>query len=373
MLLRRLVARLADLRRVRAVTAALMIALACTDRPQASPSRLNSIAVQDGGDLAFDSLFPPLLEIGLKEAENRPIGDATDAVLGPSGRLYLIDFPMREVKVFGRDGSFIRSLGRQGQGPGEYLAPTSITRSPWGDRLAVTDLSGERVLIADAGIDSFVETRQTVVPLSAMSALHGVADTLFVLGGADNPLMDQPSEAAVVAADGRSVRQFLAEPRRLHRKPVVQNVLRAVGAQTTRFLYLAINLSPVVYRYTYAATVSDSVVLPESWLRPAQLPDEAPPDIGALKRLMKQVPLLTGIRVASDSLIVLSAEAYSPAADEFQTRIALLSWKPLAHLWGATPCTCSLVGVVGDTLFVLQRVSLTSYKLEGRRISVPIR
>ena len=42
------------------------------------------------------------------------------------GKIYVCDAGNRRVQVYGRTGIFIRTLGRQGQGPGEYAFPSSV-------------------------------------------------------------------------------------------------------------------------------------------------------------------------------------------------------------------------------------------------------
>jgi hypothetical protein len=42
------------------------------------------------------------------------------------GNLYIADFGNRRVQMFDKTGAFVRQLGRQGQGPGEYARPSRV-------------------------------------------------------------------------------------------------------------------------------------------------------------------------------------------------------------------------------------------------------
>ena len=57
------------------------------------------------------------------------------------GRLAVLDIGRPTIQLFAPDGSFIRSLGRRGQGPGELDQPWRLIRAP-ADTLGVYDLVG---------------------------------------------------------------------------------------------------------------------------------------------------------------------------------------------------------------------------------------
>ena len=64
-------------------------------------------------------------------------GDVSDLTVDPDGRIYVLDAGMKAVRLFDRDGRFIREIAPEGQGPGErryrrdgFLGPASITWDP---------------------------------------------------------------------------------------------------------------------------------------------------------------------------------------------------------------------------------------------------
>jgi hypothetical protein len=76
----------------------------------------------------------------------------TGAVLGADGLVYVAEREPRSVKVFGRDGQFLRSVGATGEGPGEFRyvmlglqGDTILVQDPSLARLTRFDGSGARI------------------------------------------------------------------------------------------------------------------------------------------------------------------------------------------------------------------------------------
>ena len=93
------------------------------------------------------------LVLGLDESNpNQAFYSVRDVDVDAAGNLWVLDAGNHRVQVFDRGGSFVRSLGREGQGPGEFESPTRLAIV--GDRLVVRaarsrlslfDLDGEHV------------------------------------------------------------------------------------------------------------------------------------------------------------------------------------------------------------------------------------
>jgi hypothetical protein len=74
-------------------------------------------------------------------------GQISGIVVTADGRIILVDQQAQHVKVFGPDGSYERTIGQGGSGPGEFgpgVGPILIGR---GDTLIVPDLGNQRVNI----------------------------------------------------------------------------------------------------------------------------------------------------------------------------------------------------------------------------------
>lgn len=74
-------------------------------------------------------------------------GKGLTLAVGMNGQLLVADREAPSVRAYSRDGHFVRSIGRQGQGPGEWRAPRSIGVDGIG-RIWVTDVT--RYLVYDS-------------------------------------------------------------------------------------------------------------------------------------------------------------------------------------------------------------------------------
>src|SRR5690606_23536502 len=73
---------------------------------------------------------------------------ATAVRLG-DGRVLVANTGSGEVRFFGADGTLLRTVGREGEGPGEFRALSRLYVLP-GDSLLATDVSLDRLTVFDA-------------------------------------------------------------------------------------------------------------------------------------------------------------------------------------------------------------------------------
>jgi DNA-binding beta-propeller fold protein YncE len=92
----------------------------------------------------LDTSGQPLRSIGRGQLQ-RPTGLARDA---QHGRLYVADTYAHDVKVYGDGGELLFTIGRRGNGPGEFNFPTHLTFA--GGELYVTDTMNNRIQVFDA-------------------------------------------------------------------------------------------------------------------------------------------------------------------------------------------------------------------------------
>ena len=159
------------------VTLAGLTAGACSDVARsASASVVDSAGVQvvtngvGSIEAAETWSFPeaPAVAIGSGVDPEVPLVRVASVVPLEEGRVAVV---MREhVQVFNADGSLAATLGRQGQGPGEFSAPASVVPIG-GDSLAVWDQNRRRVSVF-TGDGRFVRELDLseLVPLSPMAA-----------------------------------------------------------------------------------------------------------------------------------------------------------------------------------------------------------
>ncbi len=63
---------------------------------------------------------------GDSEDEEEFFGVIGDIDIDANGQVYLLDSQMNEAKVYTKDGEFVRSIGREGEGPGEFRTPLAM-------------------------------------------------------------------------------------------------------------------------------------------------------------------------------------------------------------------------------------------------------
>lgn len=112
------------------------------------PSPVALAVGPDGEVYVSDSLLGGLfvIEPEAKEAVLLPmrvlIAQPTGVAVDPSsGRIYLVDTGDHKVKVFTRDGTFLKSFGIRGTGDGEFNFPTMIWRNQKGHFLIADSLN----------------------------------------------------------------------------------------------------------------------------------------------------------------------------------------------------------------------------------------
>ena len=143
----------------------------------------------------------------------RAVGDTTDV----SGRLVIAPAPHGGIYVGAQTtsglveeldstGRFVRNIGRLGEGPGEYRAPTAILTR--GDVLWIWDRNGVRSQFTADGV--FLGAVSTSIwEASRTLLLRG--DTMIVARPTQPTIGEAPHPLQVVAPDGAVVRAFGGE------------------------------------------------------------------------------------------------------------------------------------------------------------------
>lgn len=129
----------------------LLACLACTS-PDAAP----------GGPLTWRLVEE--LRIGGAETGPESFIDVRSIAVDGAGRIHILDTQARQIRVFDATGDHIRTLGRDGRGPGEFVLPNGMGFAPDGtllvydaraDRVTAFDSSGQVVATEPLPIYSF--------------------------------------------------------------------------------------------------------------------------------------------------------------------------------------------------------------------------
>ena len=85
------------------------------------------------------------LSIGAAEGDSEYMfSRISDIAVDVAGRIYVLDYTEAVLRVFDRDGEHIRTIGRRGQGPGEFSGPFSLGITAQ-NTIMVHDLMNHRI------------------------------------------------------------------------------------------------------------------------------------------------------------------------------------------------------------------------------------
>lgn len=111
--------------------------------------------VKNSQDPAFGTCALQLMEdlsIGQEDDKNLLFYKIRDVKADAAGNIYILDSGNYRVQVFDRNGQFLRTIGRYGQGPGEFQLPTRIKIEAKTKRLFVRDVPNRIIVFEENGI-----------------------------------------------------------------------------------------------------------------------------------------------------------------------------------------------------------------------------
>jgi hypothetical protein len=147
------------------------------------------------------------------EDENLAFNYPSDIAVDKDGAIYVLDAANARIQKFGPDGQFLATIGRKGQGPGEFIFPDAIDFDKDGN-LVVADSAQARIhVIIGGGRD----VRSIVIKEELVRDARPLASGEYVAQGSTYafPRPDQPAKKPDemrlfrrIAADGRTVGSF---------------------------------------------------------------------------------------------------------------------------------------------------------------------
>ncbi len=146
------------------------------------------------------------------EDENLAFNMPNDLAEDSRGNIYIADSSNARIQKFTKDGTFVASLGRKGQGPGEFASIRALVVAA-DDRVVAFDASQRRLTILTT---EGKEVRTIKLVKAAISGLRLMKDGLFLTGV---PLSSGPREGVVsptillkVIDDQEAVRAEFGQP-----------------------------------------------------------------------------------------------------------------------------------------------------------------
>lgn len=98
---------------------------------------------------------------GYSDAPEEFFGVVANAILDDRGNSYFLDEQLCEVRVFDPEGNYLRSFGREGEGPGEFRQARDLLHLPDG-RVGV--VYGQQTRMATYGLDGSIGEDRGLVP-----------------------------------------------------------------------------------------------------------------------------------------------------------------------------------------------------------------
>lgn len=133
----------------------------------------------------------------------------TTIAIDDDGRIYAVDRDQNHVSIFDADGALIRTVGREGKGPGELRRPRAIALAADGETFVVRDQVNRRVSLFSREGDfqqSFAAPQ--ILPSSSIAF---VGDSLLVFGGFLPKSLYTGTNMHLYTVDGEKRRSFFPQ------------------------------------------------------------------------------------------------------------------------------------------------------------------
>lgn len=88
---------------------------------------------------------------GDTDDEDEFFGVLTHITADEAGNVYLLDAQLHQVNIYTRDGEFVRAIGREGEGPGEFRRPSGMLLVPGGSVGVIQAMPGKIILLTPEG------------------------------------------------------------------------------------------------------------------------------------------------------------------------------------------------------------------------------
>ncbi len=147
------------------------------------------------------------------EDEHIAFNYPSDVAVDHAGNIYILDAANGRIQKFGPDGRFLATIGRKGQGPGEFIFPDAIGFDK-DVNLVVADSVQARIHVIIGGgrdVRSIVVKEEQVRGLRPLSSGDYVAQGPTFAFPRRNQAAKKPDEMRLfrrIAADGRTVGSF---------------------------------------------------------------------------------------------------------------------------------------------------------------------
>jgi len=136
-------------------------------------------------------------------------GVITAIIQDDQGNLYMLDSQLTEIRVYDPDGNFLRTIGREGEGPGEFQNAFSMFNLPGGNIGVLQSFPTKIVMLTPEGepAGEFPLPDTEGEGFRVLFSARYAGDNLALLYGMNQPSQEKFSQLnrlALVSADGTS-------------------------------------------------------------------------------------------------------------------------------------------------------------------------
>ncbi len=228
------------------------------------------------------------LSIGREGDDNYMFYRLRDIEVDSQGNIYVVDMSNYRIQKFDKNGKYLQTVGRQGQGPGEFEQPT---------RIRINDLTG-KIYVRDraVGIDIFNKRGEYIKGIHLKNVIYdirplGDENILVIISKASDSELTYTHSLSKINSEGKIMKVYAEYPyTRYARKMEGGAILsRRTGYE------LSIHLSKPDVRtfvYGYSKEYELNVVSSEGQLLYKIKKDEPSPKFTSEeKRRFKKIPL----------------------------------------------------------------------------------
>lgn len=158
-----------------------------------------------------------LWRVGGYDDEEVLFGVITDIIADREGNFYMLDSQLNEIQVYTPGGEYLRTIGREGEGPGEFRTAFNLLLLPTGNIGVLQAFPSKIIGITPDGnpADDFQLTRsEDEVGFKVLFVARNAGDQLAVIYGFNQPSeggFTQRSVLSLFDPDGGSERQLFSQ------------------------------------------------------------------------------------------------------------------------------------------------------------------
>ena len=154
----------------------------------------------------IDFIFLKKYELGSEEKKEEIFFRIADIEADKNGNIFILDSGNYCLKKFSKEGKFLKEIGREGQGPGEFIRPSNICVDIDGN-VYVNEIVGRRISIFDNNLN-FLKILKPKIPSPLVDIFINVERRII---GLHNPWKADENYFSILSSDGVRLNSFFNE------------------------------------------------------------------------------------------------------------------------------------------------------------------